>query len=52
MTHILNDYEIEKVKEEMCDDYCAMPCQYSQEMLISICADCPLNRLEEGHDEI
>lgn len=42
---------IEKVVEEMCNDYCKWPDQYEEEMEgcelseSSICRDCPLNRL-------
>lgn len=51
MTHILNDMEIEKIKEEMCDKYCKMPDLASdQEELDEFCKYCPLNNLEEGHD--
>ena len=42
---------IEKVMEEMCNDYCKWPDLYEEEMEgcelseSSICRDCPLNRL-------
>ena len=53
MTVILNSMEIDSVKEEMCDRYCKMPSLASdQEELTEFCKYCPLNRLEEGHDEI
>lgn len=52
MTHILNDMEISKVKEEMCDNYCKMPIEADQNELDEICKYCPLNNLEEGHGEL
>ena len=48
MTHILNDMEIDKIKEEMCDFYCQMPSLHSEETLIEICEGCPMNRLVEN----
>ena len=47
MTHILNDYEIDKIREEMCDNYCQMPHFYSEVSLMDICEGCPMNRLVE-----
>ncbi len=53
MTHILNDMEINAVKEEMCDSYCRMPHEAAdQEELTELCKYCPMNRLEEGHEVI
>jgi len=38
--------EIEKIKEQMCDEYCALPGFFSAEDLAERCDNCPLNRLE------
>ena len=53
MTVILSSYQIEKVKEEMCDKYCKMPelalCEAEMDIL---CINCPLNKLKEENDEL
>lgn len=51
MTHIINDMEIEKIKEKMCDDFCRYPRELECD-LEEICEQCPLNNLEEGHDDL
>lgn len=53
MTVILSSYQIEKVKEEMCDKYCKMPDEATdQEELNEFCKYCPLDKLKEENDEL
>lgn len=41
------EYEIEKIKQQMCDDYCNRPFQAAdQAELNELCKYCPLNALE------
>lgn len=51
MTVILSSYQIEKVKEEMCDKYCRFPRELEAD-LDEICDKCPLNKLKEENDEL
>lgn len=40
--------DIEKIKEQMCDDYCKYPIcdDVTMEEMHDICENCPLNKLE------
>ena len=46
MLHELREL-IEEVKADICDGYCKYPAQnLSREEMLSICVDCPLDRLD------
>lgn len=47
----LDKWDIEKIREEMCDDYCRFPREYQDcNALGIICDKCPMNRLEGADD--
>lgn len=47
MTKEQKEYEIDKIKARMCDDYCNRPFQAAdQAELDEFCKYCPLNELE------
>ena len=45
--------EFEEIKSKFCDFYCKYPYEVcNQEELDEVCHRCPLNNLEEGHDDL